>query len=67
MTILWYVAGHPVKRQSEDGNENVEQRQKKINETYSQLLDLAQVSGKLYHVIESFDCTYTVRCSLPVI
>ena len=44
MTTLWYVAGGPVKRQSEDGNENVEQRQKKINATYSQLLDLAQVS-----------------------
>ena len=44
MTTLWYVAGHPVRRQSEDGNENVEQRQKKINATYSQLLDLAQVS-----------------------
>ena len=44
MTTLWYVAGRPVKRQSEDGNENVEQRQKKINATYSQLLDLAQVS-----------------------
>ena len=66
MTTLWYVAGHPVKRQAEDGNENVERRQKKINATYSQLLDLAQVSGKLYRVIESFDCTCTVGCSLPV-
>ena len=44
MTTLLYVAGRQVKRQSEDGNENVEQRQKKINATYSQLLDLAQVS-----------------------
>ena len=44
MTTLWYAAGRPVKRPSEDGNENVEQRQKKINATYSQLLDLAQVS-----------------------
>jgi hypothetical protein len=44
VTTLWYVAGRPVKRQAEDGNENVEQRQKKINATYSQLLDLAQVS-----------------------
>ena len=44
MTTVWYVAGHPVKRQSEDRNENIEQRQKKINWTYSRLLDLAQVS-----------------------
>jgi hypothetical protein len=32
-----------VKRKSEDENENVEKRQKKINATYNQLLDLAQV------------------------
>ena len=66
MTTLWYVAVRAVKRPSEEGNENVEQRRKKINATYSQLLDLAQVSGKLYHVIESFDCTYRVYCSLYV-
>jgi hypothetical protein len=44
VTTLWYVAGRPVKMQSVDGIENVEQRQKKINATYSELLDLAQVS-----------------------
>lgn len=66
MTTLWYVAGRPVKRKSEDGNENVEKRQNKINATYSQLLDLAQVSGTFCCVFKSLDCTYTVCCLSPV-
>jgi spectrin beta len=37
-----------VKRKSEDDNENVEKRQKKINATYNQLLDLAQVSATIW-------------------
>ncbi|XP_049846907.1 spectrin beta chain, non-erythrocytic 1 isoform X2 [Schistocerca gregaria] len=32
----------PLKRKLTDGNDNVEKRQKKINATYNQLLDLAQ-------------------------
>jgi hypothetical protein len=42
------VTGRSVKRKSED--EDVEKRQKKINATYNQLLDLAQVSGNFHHL-----------------
>lgn len=55
-----------MKRKSEDGNENVEKRQKKINATYSQLLDLAQVSGKLHCMVEDLNCIYTACCLLCV-
>ena len=66
LTTVRHVAGRPVKKKSEDGNENVEKRQKKINATYSQLLDLAQVSGKLHCMVEDLNCIYTVCCLLPV-
>ncbi|PSN40703.1 hypothetical protein C0J52_13751 [Blattella germanica] len=44
----------PPKRKSDDDNENVEKRQKKINATYNQLLDLAQfISGNEVDLSES--------------
>lgn len=54
-----------MKRMSED--ENVEKRQKKINVTYNQLLDLAQVSGELDHLVKnskysSHDCVIMSHC-----
>lgn len=57
---LLFITGRPLKRKLEDGNENVEKRQKKINATYSQLLDLAQVSGRLYCMVENLNCVYIV-------
>lgn len=61
LSLLVFTAKSPTKKQEQkhDENQNVEKRQKKINETYSQLLNLSQVTS-------IFECTLCIYCLILI-